>query len=128
MQAAQRLGAQGAAQGGGKERAKEAEPVFAGVLPQGCEGLVADAATRAGHGAQERRVVVAVAPEAQPGTQVAYLGTVKKALSARDLVRDIGLAQRFFERLGLVVGAVEHGKVAKGLELGARLRQGALGT
>jgi hypothetical protein len=74
---------------------------------------VADAALRARHRAQERRVVVEVDDQAQPRAQVADLGAVEEALPARDLVRDAGLAQRLLEDARLVVGAVEDGDVGE---------------
>jgi hypothetical protein len=64
----------------------------------------------AGDGAQKRRVVVVVDPQAEPGAQVLDFGPVKKAGAARHLVRNVGLAQRLLERLGLVVGAVQDGE------------------
>ncbi|OIQ66260.1 hypothetical protein GALL_521730 [mine drainage metagenome] len=81
------------------------------------QALVADATLGRGHGTHERRVVVVVDPQPKPGTQVLDLGPVKKAGAARHLVRNLRLAQGFLERLGLVVGAVQHGKIAPCLEL-----------
>ena len=75
------------------------------------------------HGAQKRRVVIIVAPQAKPRAQVADFGAVKKALATRYLVGNIGLAKRLLKRLGLVVGAVKQRKVAKLFVLFARLRQ-----
>jgi hypothetical protein len=79
---------------------------------------VADAALGAGDGAQKRRVVVVVDPQAKPGAQVLDLGLVKKALSARHLVGDVGAAQGLLKRPGHVVGAVEDGKVLELAVLG----------
>ena len=78
---------------------------------------MSDAAFRCGDGAQKSRVVVVVDPEPKPGAQVLDFGTVEKAGAARDLVGNVRLAQGFLERLGLVVGAVQHGKVPQFLKL-----------
>ena len=72
---------------------------------------MADAALRARRGAQEGRVVVGIDQKAQPGAQVADLGPVEEALAARDLVGQVGFAQRLLEQPCLVVGAVQHGEV-----------------
>ena len=87
------------------------------ALPARCEfaqagqRLVADAAFRARDGAQEGRVIVVVDHQPQPRAQVADLGTVKEALSARDPIRNARFAQRLLEHPGLVIGPVEHRKV-----------------
>jgi hypothetical protein len=88
---------------------------------------VANAALGGGHGAQKGRVVVVVGPQAKPGTQVADFGAVKKTLATRYLVRNTGAAQGFLKRLGLVVGTVQHRKMAEFFELRAGLHQCPLG-
>ena len=97
----------------GEERLEQARLPAAGERAERGERLVADAALRARHRAQERRVVVEVDDQAQPRAQVADLGAVEEALPARDLVRDAGLAQRLLEDARLVVGAVEDGDVGE---------------
>ena len=72
---------------------------------------MADAALGRCHRAQEGRVVVVVEQQAQPGAQVLDLSAVEEALAARDLVGDVGAAQRLLEGAGLVVGAVEDGEL-----------------
>ena len=117
VQAAQRLGAQHAAQRAREQGLEQADLAAAGKAAELRERLVADAAFRCGDGAQKSRVVVVVDPETKPAAQVLDFGTVEKAGAARDLVRNVGLAQGFLERLGLVVGAVQHGKVPQFLKL-----------
>ncbi len=68
-------------------------------------------------GTQKRRIVVVVGPKPKPGAQVADFGAVKKTLASRHLVRNARLAQGLLEWLGLVVGAVQHRKVAELLVL-----------
>ena len=75
--------------------------------------LVADAALRAGRGTQERRVVVGIDDQSQPGAEVADLGAVEEALPARNLVRNRRLAQRLLEDARLMVGAIEDREVAE---------------
>jgi hypothetical protein len=65
--------------------------------PRLAQRLVADAALGRRHRAQERRVVVVVDEQAQPGAQVLDLGAVEEALPARHLVRQLCLAQRLLE-------------------------------
>ncbi len=101
-------------QHGVEQRAEHALLVLRGELAQGAQRGVAHAALRRGDGAQKGRVVVVVDPQAKPGAQVADLGAVKERRAARDLVGDVGLAQRLLERLGLVVGAVQDGEVLPG--------------
>ena len=104
------LGQRGGQQGR-KQRLEQADFVLVGKCAQLRECGVADAALGAGDGAQEGRVVVLVGQQAKPGAQILDFGAVEKALSARNLVRDLGLAQRGFQQAALVVGAVEYGKV-----------------
>ena len=85
-----------------------------------------DTALGRGDSAHESRVVVVVAEQAQPTAQVFDLSAVKKALPARDLVRNLRTPESLFKHLGLVVGAVQHAEVfpffvlaASGLQLAA---------
>ena len=128
VQAAQGLAAESCSQRGGKQGFEQAELVLAGIHAQRAQGLVADAALGRGDGAHKGRVVIVIRPEAKPGAQVADFGAVKKALAARYLVGDVGLAQGFLEGFGLVVGAVQHGKVAELTVLLAVARDGAIGA
>ena len=123
---------QGGGQRVGKKRAKQRQARAAGEFAQRGQRLVANAPARRGGGAHEGRVVVFVDPQAQPGAQVLDFGAVKKALPARNLVRDLRAAQGLLKGLGLVVGAVEHGKVApaalrRGGAQGLDARHGPLG-
>ena len=93
-----------------EQRTKHALLVLRGKRTQGRERGVADAALGRGDGAQKCRVIVVVDPEAKPGAQVLDFRPVKKAGAARHLVRNVGLAQCLFKRLGLVVGAVQDGE------------------
>ena len=72
---------------------------------------MANATLRAGHGAQKSRVVIVVHPQAKPRTQILDFCTVKKALTARDLVRNLRAPQSFFKRFGHVIGAVQNGEL-----------------
>jgi hypothetical protein len=90
---------------------EQADLPLASELAQGAQRLVADAAFGGRHRTQKRRIVVVVEQQAQPGAQVLDLGLVEKALAARDLVGDVGLAQRLLEGAGLVVGAVQDGEI-----------------
>ena len=126
VQAAHRAAGQYRREGRRKQGFKQTELVLAGKHTQRTQCLMANAALGVGNGAQKGRVVVVVGPQAEPGAQIANLSAVKKALAARHLVRNIGFAQRFLKRLGLVVGAVEHRKVFELAVLGAGLGQGAL--
>ncbi len=107
----QRLFAQDGRQHGIEQAAEHAQFVQRSKFAQLAQGGVANAPARRGDGTQKRRVVVVVAPQAKPGAQIFDLGPVEKTGAARNLVRNARLAQRFLERLGLVVGAVEDGKV-----------------
>ncbi len=123
VQAADCFAAQQAAQRRRKQGLEQAHLVFAGKHAQLCQGLVANAAFRCGHRAQKGRVVVVVDPQAEPAAQILDFSPVKEARAAGYLVRNLCLAQRFLEGLGLVVGAVQHGKVPELLELRPAVRQ-----
>ena len=112
QQAVERPAWQGGGQHGRKQRGKQAGLVLRGKAAQLRQALVADAALGRADRAQERRVVVRIDPQPEPGAQVLDFSAVKKAGAARDLVRNAGAAQRFFKRLGHVVGAVQDGKAA----------------
>ena len=112
QQAVERPARQGGGQHGREQRGKQAGLVLRGKAAQLRQALVADAALGRADRAQERRVVIRVDPQPEPGAQVLDFSAVKKAGAARDLVRNAGAAQRFFKRLGHVVGAVQDGKAA----------------
>ena len=113
VQAIDRALGQGRGQRGRKQRLEQADFVAVGKFAQLRERGVADAASRAGDGAQKGGVVVLIGQQAKPGAQVFDFCAVEKALPARDFVRNLRAAQRRFKRAALVVGAVEDGKVAK---------------
>ena len=99
---------------GVEQRAEHGQLVGARKLAQLAQRGVTDAALGRANGAQKRRVVVVVDPQPEPGAQVLDFSTVKERGATRDLVRNTGLAQRFFKRLGLVVGAVQNRHVLPG--------------
>ena len=111
MQLVQCFGGQRSRQHGIEQGRKHALLVLAGKFAQLGQRGVAHAAPGRGDGAQKSRVVVAVGPQAKPGAQVFDFCAVEKAGAARDFVGNAGAAQRFLEGFGLVVGAVEDGKV-----------------
>ena len=124
VQAAQRLLGQHAAQAGAEQSLKQAQLVLTRKHAELPQRGVADAALGCGDGAQERRVVVVIYPQAKPGAQVLDFSAVKKALPARHLVGNLRLAQCLLEHPRLVVGAVQHGKVTKLLMLRAAADRG----
>ncbi len=113
VQTGQRFAAQRAAQRRGKQGFEQAHAVLAGEHAQSAERLVADATFRNRHGAQKGRVIVVVDPEPKPAAQILDFSAVEETGAAGDLVRNLRLAQGFLEDLGLVIGAVQHGKVPK---------------
>ena len=74
---------------------------------------MANATLGCGHRAQEGGVVVVVDQQAQPCAQVLDFGAVEVTLAAADLVGNLRGAQLLLKDPGLVVGAVEHRKVAE---------------
>jgi hypothetical protein len=123
VQAADERARAGRGQHGREQRAKQAQLVLAGKHAQLRQRGVADAALGAGDGAQESRVVVVVDPQAKPGAQVLDFGAVKKALPP-DTLYGICALRSAFSNGGLVVGAVQDGKVAP-LLVGWRRRAGS---
>ena len=112
LQAAQGPGTEHAGQAVAKKRLKQAQLVGTGKGAQALQRLVANALLGRGCCPHKGGVVVVVGDQPQPGTQVANFGTIKKTLAARHLVGHLGFPERLLQHTGLVVGAVEHGKVS----------------
>ena len=78
MQDVYRALGQGGRQRGAEQCLEHADAVLAGKLAELLHGGVANAAFRAGDGAQEGRIVIVVGQQAEPGAQVLDLGAVKE--------------------------------------------------